>query len=219
MRLELQSVGLSFGSNEPQFEDVDLSVEGGDLVIIEGPSGCGKSNLLRLLNRLHEPTTGQLLIDGASAVDSDTVNLRRRAILVAQTPTVRQGTVRDNLCWPFTFRVNRRWTRPTDDMLRRRLDGLLLQEVALDDESRTLSVGQRQRLALLGALLLEPEILLCDEPTASLDGASRAAVETQLETRCTAGAGVVVVTHQDITTFSTTVRRTRLHRHGLQETA
>ena len=219
MRIELQNVGLRFGDHDPLFEAVNMTVEGGRFVVVEGASGCGKSSLLRLLNRLHEPTTGHLLIDGERATDGDITNLRRRAVLVPQTPTVIAGTVRENLCWPFSFRANRRRPQPTDASLRRHLDTLLLQDVGLDDEAQPLSVGQRQRLALLRALLLEPDILLCDEPTASLDGVTRAVIETQLETRCAAGCGVVVVTHQGFSAATTAIRRARLQSDGLQEIA
>lgn len=221
MRLELQGVSLRFGDHEPLFEGVDLSIEGGQFVIIEGPSGCGKSSLLRLLNRLQEPTAGALSVDGAAAHNTDVTTLRRRAILVPQTPAVTTGTVRDTLRWPFKFRSNQSRNPPTDEALRQRLDALLLQEITLDDDCAPLSVGQRQRLALLRALLLEPEILLCDEPTAALDGVARAVIDTQLEARCAAGVGVIVVTHQHFPEPAADspikIRRTRLQRDGLQE--
>lgn len=225
MRLELQGASLRFGNNKPLFEGVDLSIDAGQFLIIEGPSGCGKSSLLRLLNRLQAPTAGSLSIDGAAAQDTDVTILRRRAILVPQTPAATPattaGTVRDTLRWPFKFRSNASRNPPTDETLRQRLDGLLLQNVALDDQCAPLSVGQRQRLALLRALLLEPEILLCDEPTAALDGVARAVVDTQLQTRCAAGVGVVIVTHQPFAeptaASATTIRRTRLQPDGLLE--
>ena len=216
MRLDLRGASLRFGDHEPLFEGVDLSVEGGRLVVIEGASGCGKSSLLRLLNRLQEPTSGQLLVDGSLGKDADVTALRRRAALVPQTPVARAGSVRDNLCWPLSFRANRGRTAPADEPLRRQLDVLLLQDVALDDEARTLSVGQRQRLAFLRAQLLEPEILLCDEPTAALDGEARTVIETQLAAHCAAGAGVVVVTHQGFTTPTANVLHVLLQREGLQ---
>jgi putative ABC transport system ATP-binding protein len=219
LRIELHNAGLRFGDHTPLFEAVNLTIEGGRFLVIQGASGCGKSSLLRLLNRLHEPTTGYMLVDGAPATDGAITDLRRRAILVPQTPIVVPGTVRDNLCWPFAFRANRRLPHPNDAALRRHLDTLLLQEVGLDDEARPLSVGQRQRLALLRALLLEPEVLLCDEPTASLDSVARTVIETQLESRCAAGCGVVVVTHQEFSTATTTLWRARLQADGLHEVA
>ena len=71
MRIDLQNVSLRFGDHEPLFEGVDLKIEGGDFVVIEGSSGVGKSSLLRLLNRLQEPTTGQVLVDNAPPRDAD----------------------------------------------------------------------------------------------------------------------------------------------------
>jgi len=219
MRIDLQGASLHFGDHEPLFEGVDLAIEGGRLVVIEGASGCGKSSLLRMLNRLQEPTTGRLLVDGSPAAAIDITDLRRRALLVPQSPVAVPGTVRDNLCWPFTFRANRKHAHPADDLLRHRLDALLLQDVSLDDEAGTLSVGQRQRLALLRALLLEPDILLCDEPTASLDDVARDVIESQLEDRCAAGFGIVVVTHQGFTAPAGNVWRARLRRGGLAAAA
>ncbi len=217
MQIRLDNVGLRFGDRSPLFEGVDLVVESGRFIIIEGASGCGKSSLLRLLNRLHEPTTGQVLIDGAVARASDVIDLRRRAVLVPQTPFAGPGTVRDNLLWPLKFRANRQHLHPTDAALRRHLDSLLLQDVGLEDEARTLSVGQRQRLALMRALLLEPEILLCDEPTAALDTVARTVIEARLESRCAAGCGVVVVTHQGLDVSAEGVLRVRLQADGLQQ--
>ncbi|MGY8826474.1 MAG: ATP-binding cassette domain-containing protein [Candidatus Latescibacterota bacterium] len=219
MRIDLQNVSLRFGDHEPLFEGVDLKIEGGDFVVIEGSSGVGKSSLLRLLNRLQEPTTGQVLVDNAPPRDADITRLRRRAVLVPQTPIMGPGTVRENLCWPLIFRANHIHTLPGDEVLRQRLDELLLQDTRLDDEARTLSVGQRQRLALLRALLLDPEILLCDEPTAALDGEARAVLEAQLDARCSAGTGVVVVTHQGFAAPTTGARRVILQRQGLQVAA
>jgi len=219
MRIDLQNISLRFGDHEPLFEGVDLKVESGDFIVVEGSSGVGKSSLLRLLNRLQEPTTGRLLVDNAPPRDADITQLRRRAVLVPQTPIMGAGTVRENLCWPLSFRANCARIPPTDEVLRQRLDGLLLQDVELDDEARTLSVGQRQRLALLRALLLEPEILLCDEPTAALDGEARSVLEKQLEARCSAGMGVVIVTHQGVSAPAAETRRVILRHQALQVVA
>lgn len=71
MRIDLQGASLRFGDHEPLFEGVDLTVEGGSFIVIEGASGCGKSSLLRLLNRLQEPTVGRLLVDGSPAGATD----------------------------------------------------------------------------------------------------------------------------------------------------
>lgn len=215
MRIELRGVSLRFGDHAPLFEGLDLSLGTGDFAVIEGASGCGKSSLLRLLNRLHEPSAGELLVDGAPVEDAPA--LRRRAILVPQTPVVVPGTVRDNLRFPFRFRVHRYRTPPGDPHVRALLDSLLLDAVDLDEDAAPLSVGQRQRLSLARALLLSPRMLLCDEPTSALDDDARHRVEEILQGQCAAGLGVVLVSHQPFVTRRVTARRYHLGSAGLRQ--
>ena len=213
VRVELRDAGLRYGDHAPLFEGVDLLVEGGDFIVVEGASGCGKSSLLRLLNRLQEPTTGSLEVGGVEC--DDVPALRRRVLLVPQTPVAVPGSVADNLRYPFAFRASRDLPMPGDAELRALLDTLLLDDVGLDEDAAPLSVGQRQRLSLARALPLQPAILLCDEPTSALDPDARGRVEAILEARCAAGAGVVMVSHLPFVPGSVPARRLRLHAGGL----
>ncbi len=160
MRIELQKIELSFGDKPPLLQDLDFMLDAGNFALIHGPSGCGKSSLLRVLNRLQEPSAGRILIDGRPAGEYEVTQLRRRMGFVQPTPVMVTGSVRENLHYPFGFKAQPGRQSPGD---------LLLADVAVDDDAVVLSVGQQQRLALIRTLLVEPEILLCDEPTSALD--------------------------------------------------
>ena len=156
MKIELQKIELSFGDKPPLLQDLDFMLDAGDFALIHGPSGCGKSSLLRVLNRLQEPSAGRILIDGRPAGEYEVTQLRRRMGFVQQTPVMVTGSVRENLHYPFGFKAQRGRQSPGDEVLRTWLDDLLLADVALDDDAVVLSVGQQQRLALIRTLLVEP---------------------------------------------------------------
>jgi putative ABC transport system ATP-binding protein len=107
------------------------------------------------------------------------------------------GSIRDNLLLPFNFKNNRDLARPDDERLEVLLDNFMLKDVGLGDNAHNLSVGQLQRLCLIRALLLSPEILLLDEPTSALDEESGKIVESISERLCQeSGLTVVIVSHR-----------------------
>ncbi len=196
MKISLRGVSLAFEDKPPLFRGIDLEIGSEDYVLVQGPSGCGKSSLLRLLNRLQEPTEGELLLDGEPAHRRDVTRWRRSIGYLQQTPVMVDGTVRENLLLPFSFRVAAGEPRPSDGELRAGLDRLLLGAVDLDADAATLSVGQKQRVALVRSTLAKPQMLLCDEPTSALDAESREVVMAELERlHLEEGVGIVLVTH------------------------
>ena len=165
--------------------DVSLAIPSGSTALV-GPSGSGKSTLLRLLNRLADPDEGSVRFHGTDVRELDPLELRRRVGLVPQLPAPVPGTVADNIC--FGPRLHGEDVDPEQAL---RLAGLD-PSFAERDASR-LSVGEQQRVMLARALALEPEVLLLDEPTASLDSAATRAVEGAL--RGLHGLSFVLVTH------------------------
>jgi putative ABC transport system ATP-binding protein len=165
--------------------DVTASIEAGSTAIL-GPSGSGKSTLLRLLNRLADPDEGRVRFHGVDVRNYDPLELRRRVGLVAQLPAPVPGTVADNVS--LGPRLHGREVDPTGPLRMAGLDSSFVER----DASR-ISVGEQQRVMLARALALEPEVLLLDEPTASLDAAATAAVEEAL--RGLDGVSLVLVTH------------------------
>ena len=168
--------------------EVSIDIGGGATAIV-GPSGAGKSTLLRLLNRLADPVAGTVRFGGRDVRDLDVLGLRRDVVLVPQVPAPLPGTVATNVAYGPSLRGD------TTDVDR------WLELAGLDSsygprDAARLSVGEQQRLMLARALALEPDALLLDEPTASLDEDARTGVElTLVELHATLGVALVLVTH------------------------
>jgi putative ABC transport system ATP-binding protein len=183
---------LSFAVDHTQIlRNVDLSVTAGETLTIVGPSGAGKSTLLRLLCRLDEPTGGTVYLDGTDYRDLDPVALRARVGLVPQDPALRDGSVRENVTIGPRLRGESVEPGRVETLLGRvDLDGYADRAVA------DLSGGEAQRVAIARTLIIDPEVLLLDEPTASLDPSAQADIETLLsELLTTSDRTAVLVTH------------------------
>ena len=136
---------------------------------IVGPSGAGKSSFLRLLNRLDEATGGEALFYDRRLQSYDPTELRKKISMLFQTPYLFPGTVRDNLsyCCPEKAKLN------AENLLER----VGLRSEFADKNADSLSVGEKQRVAIARSLVQEPEVLLLDEPTSALDPASSRKIE------------------------------------------
>ena len=167
-----------------------LEVRDGEILALVGPSGAGKSTLLRLLNFLESPTTGSIRFGGQPIHGPAPLALRRQVTTVFQRPVLRRGSVRSNVAYGLSLRG----LRPDG-----RVDGVLA-EVGLDRLARlpaqTLSGGEMQRVALARALVIEPRVLLLDEPTANLDPYNVSLIEKLIRDHNREhGTTVVIVTH------------------------
>lgn len=142
----------------------------GDFAVITGPSGAGKTTLLRLFNRLADPVSGTILFDGQDITTYQVVELRRRIGWVPQVPVRFPGTLEQNLILPFTLSKAHKYTKEEISQSIEDLKSLnLLPEALFKRKADDLSVGEAQRLNLLRALALKPDVLLLDEPTSALD--------------------------------------------------
>lgn len=196
-------------------DGLDLHVARGEVVDVSGPSGCGKTTLLRALAQLLPDATGTLSLAGETADSMTPQEWRSKVALLPQKAAMRPGTVRDNLLMPWAFKVRQGATAPADEELREALDGVGLGEVMLDRDAARLSVGQAARVSLLRVVLTDPEILLLDEPDASLDETSAEQVACIIREFAAAGRGVVRVRHQRADSIAS--RRLRLSGAQLQE--
>ena len=171
--------------------DISFDVAPGDLLGIVGPSGSGKSSLLRLLNRLDEPTSGTVYISGLDYRQLPPRELRRRIGMVTQRPFLFPGDVASNLRFGPAQRGE---TVPVEEILR------LLDRVGLpgfaEREVSVLSGGEQQRVSLARALANRPEVLLLDEPTSALDEKSKLGIEELISSLVRdQGLTFVMVTH------------------------
>lgn len=199
MSLVLDRVCFSYPEGPVVFEDADLTFDQGAYFLVRGPSGVGKSTLLRLLCQLEEADSGTISYKGKTFDTMTPAGLRRTVAYVQQMPTLLKGTVRDNLLLPFSFQANAHLSVPSDVELAEYLESFLLSGVTLDSEGDKLSVGQSQRVCLIRSLLLRPEVVLMDEPTASLDSESAAVVLDVAEKLSGDGVTVIMISHSEIT--------------------
>jgi ABC-type methionine transport system ATPase subunit len=162
---------------------------GGGITAVVGPSGAGKSTLLRAINRLIEPTAGEVYLDGEPTSGMDTLRLRRRVGMVFQLPALFGATVEEATL--YGVRLAGR-----DAEAGRLLEMAGLEVSFASKAPQALSVGEQQRVSIARALALEPEALLMDEPTSALDEAARRRIEELIrELNASLGLTIVVVSH------------------------
>lgn len=194
---EFDNVSFAWPGGAPVLDRQNMILPRGMFVLVRGPSGSGKSTLLRLLNRLEQPASGQISYLGRNLANWNPPQLRQQVACLPQTPFIPDLSVRDILLYPFQLGINKEKARPQDQTLLAMLDQVHLSEVGLDESGAVLSGGQRQRLGLLRAVIAGPRVLLLDEPTASLDKASRTVVEDMTMDLCRQGLTIVMITHDD----------------------
>lgn len=167
--------------------DIDLRLPADRTTVLVGPSGAGKSTVLRLCNRLEVPSTGTVSFRGSPLDDLDPRRHRRRVGMVFQRPIVFPGTVADNLA---VADPDAGHDRHHDVLEAVGLPGSLHER-----EADALSGGEAQRLCIARALLTDPDVLLLDEPTSSLDQDARDDVEAMADRQRDRGVTLVWVTH------------------------
>jgi len=182
--LEVSSLCYRAGQ-ETLLDNVDLTVESAGISVVMGANGAGKSLLLRLIHGLLEAGSGAIRWHGLPMDEA----LRRRQALVFQKPVLMRRSVAANIDFVL---------KPTGGRYRQRRDELLQQAGLLrqrQQPARLLSGGEQQKLALARALATDPEVLLLDEPCASIDSASTLQIETLLRDTREHGVKIILVTH------------------------
>ena len=200
--LEVKNLSAYYGGDKLAVHDVSMRFAHGAVTALMGPSGCGKTTLLRCLNRIHEiapgaRAEGEVLLDGENVYQNEMslIELRRRVGMVFQRPNpFPTMSIYGNV----VSGLSRSMPRTQKDAAAEKA----LRSAALWDEVKdklgrpatALSGGQQQRLCIARALAVEPEVLLMDEPTSSLDPISTLSIE-ELMTKLAQEYTIVVVTH------------------------
>src|ERR1044072_1220421 len=177
--IRLSGVGKTYDDGTVAVQELDLDVAAGEVVVLDGPSGCGKSTTLKIINRLIEPTTGTIEIDGVDVTRSDPVKLRRGIGYVIQQIGLfpHQKIVTNVMTVPLLYGESR-------SVARKRANELL-ELVGLDPATygdrypHQLSGGQRQRVGVARALAANPPALLMDAPFGGVDAILREPLQAE----------------------------------------
>jgi polar amino acid transport system ATP-binding protein len=194
--IEVRDLHKAFGDLEV-LKGIDFRVDRGEVVCVIGPSGSGKSTLLRCVNRLEEPTGGQVIVEGADMTDpdADVDALRARIGMVFQSFNLFPHlSVLRNLTLP-QRRVLKRSRDEAKQVARRNLERVGLLD-KIDEYPAHLSGGQQQRVAIARALSMDPDMMLFDEPTSALDPELVGEVLEVMRSLASEGMTMMVVTHE-----------------------
>ncbi|GAA2902979.1 amino acid ABC transporter ATP-binding protein [Enterococcus pseudoavium] len=194
--INVKQLSKSFGDNAV-LKSIDLDVKEGEVVVIIGPSGSGKSTILRCLNLLEEPTSGEIFFEGQNitAPDSNIDQIRQKMGMVFQNFNLfpHMSVVENLTITPVKIKKEDP-TRAKEKALAL-LDQVGLKEKA-DSYPSSLSGGQQQRVAIARALAMNPDVMLFDEPTSALDPEMVGEVLAVMQDLAKKGMTMVVVTHE-----------------------
>ena len=194
--IETKDVCKSFGSVSV-LKVINTQIHKGEVVVIIGPSGSGKSTFLRCLNRLEEPTSGQVIFEGKDICSKgqDITVLRQKMGMVFQ-----QFNLFNNLTVLENIMAGPKLVKKQDEEQAKAAAMKLLERVGLTDKAdeypSKLSGGQKQRIAIVRALAMEPDVMLFDEPTSALDPEMVGEVLKVMQDLASTGITMVVVTHE-----------------------
>jgi osmoprotectant transport system ATP-binding protein len=194
--ITFDSVSKRYPDGTVAVDDLNLEMPAGKIMVLVGPSGCGKTTSLRMINRLVEPTSGTVLIDGKDVADANPSQLRRGiGYVIQQTGLFPHRTIEDNIA---TVPLLSHWGRQRARARSREL----MELVGLDPDTMSrryphqLSGGQQQRVGVARALAADPPVLLMDEPFSAVDPIVRAALQDELiRLQADLHKTVVLVTH------------------------
>ncbi len=195
--ITFDKVRFQYGHDVAVLRDVSFTIPAGQMCAIVGASGVGKSTLADLLLRFHDVDSGMIAIDGRDIRELRLEDLRRQIAMVEQTPYFFRASIRENIAYgrpEATLEEIRNCAAAAaiDTFIQSLPNGY---ETILGERGLTLSVGERQRIALARALLRDPRILILDEPTSALDSASEAAVTSELM-NVLRGRTSILITHR-----------------------
>lgn len=187
--IQVKNLNAWYGKQQA-LKNINIEIPKNQITVIMGPSGCGKTTLLKTFNRFLELTentqlTGEVLVDGQNIYDKDVdiTEVRKVVGLLAQRPSALPMSIYDNVAYGMNIHKMKKDRKAYKEAVKHYLEiAGLWEEVSgrLHDPATSLSIGQQQRLCLARGLAVEPEIILGDEPTSSLDPISAQNIESRL---------------------------------------
>ncbi len=195
--VEFRDVVFGYKPDQPTLKGVSFTVERGKTVALVGATGAGKTTVVSLLQRLYEITSGSVMVDGVDVRDLERDALRRRFVVVPQDTVLFPGDTLENIALGDDAPDFDKATRVADAiglgaMLQKRGEGL---RTKVADRGGNFSVGERQLIALARALYRDPELLVLDEATSSMDSESEAVVQTAIQ-EALRGRTAIVIAHR-----------------------
>lgn len=197
-QINIEHISFRYRPDGPEIlSDVSLSVGAGEVLGVVGPSGSGKSTLTKLVQRLHTPERGRVLVDGMDISLMDPAWLRRQVGVVLQENILFNRSVRENIAlsdpaMPLEYVVEAAKTAGAHDFILELSEGY---DTRIDERGANLSGGQRQRIAIARALASDPRILIFDEATSALDAESEEIVQNNLH-KIVEGRTVIIIAHR-----------------------
>ncbi|MCI6610482.1 MAG: ABC transporter ATP-binding protein [Ezakiella sp.] len=174
-----------------------LIIKDNDVTVINGKSGAGKSTLLKLLNNLISPDSGEIYYNSKNIMDISPITLRRKITMQSQFPVIYNSTIRDNLNIGFKLRD----LADTRDKTLKEVLKIVRLDKDLEIDAKTLSGGEKTRLAIARLFLLNPEVILLDEPGASLDNETEfEIIKNVVQLVRKKNIKLIIVSHNDATT-------------------
>ena len=196
-KIQLKKVNFSYVEDFPVLNDVSLSIQKGSTTAIVGSTGSGKSTLIKLLLRLYDVDSGQIMFDDADIKDLEVHSLRKNIGLVSQDIFLFEGTVFDNISYGNLDATEEEIWQAAKLSESDEFINLLpnKKETVVGERGQKLSGGQRQRISIARAILKNPEILILDEATSAVDNETEAAIQRSLDT-LKDGRTVVAIAHR-----------------------
>ena len=191
--IKIENLGVNF-NDQKVIEDFSLTLHQGEKIILTGHSGCGKTTIFRTLLGFAPISEGKIFINGTQLTENNCWEVRKNFAYVSQAPFTGFGTAKEFLMAPFTFKANQH-LKVDDKLILDYMEKFHLKNELLNKNSEELSGGEKQRFALIGAILLNKKIFLLDEPTAALDKRNRTVFNDYLLKNPEFSA--IIITHDD----------------------